>query len=84
MSLVAVEAMEIEVGVSYPRVGGCRSRRGVVLIETPGEIGVVTAAHGEQERRGCVLPIFRTTGRKNILKDLRRLSPPGRKRGRQG
>lgn len=55
----------------------CSSWRDVTLIEsaTAGEIGGVTAAHGEQERW---LPIFRTTRRKNILKDLQRtlsLSP---------
>ena len=61
-------------------------RDDVTLIEsaTAGEIGGVTAAHGEQERW---LPIFRTTRRKNILKDLSKelsfsLSPsPGEKTG---
>lgn len=63
-------------------------RDDVTLIEsaTAGEIGGVTAAHGEQERW---LPIFRTTRRKNILKDLSKelsfsLSLPWGGNGRQG
>lgn len=62
----------------------CSSWRDVTLIEsaTAGEIGGVTAAHGEQERW---LPIFRTTRRKNILKDLQRtLSLPWGGNWRQG